>query len=303
MRQRYNNSVEKILSILKRAIDTLNNKFRFFCACISVVAALLSSCAMPQKEAPLPSDVDMSRINPTLSPLDAPVTDVSVDTVETEPPPAVLYDPVVLMYHLILEEPYNSNTTLFVRPEDFASHLDALSENGYRYLFAEEYQQLGEKSVVVTLDDGYEDNYTEMFPILKEKKAKATVFLITDLINTSGYLTTEQIKEMSQSGIVSFQSHTKSHPSLSSLDEERLHKEFRTSNEIIEGITGKKVTAIAYPAGKHNDLVCSVASQYYSVAFTTKSPLVVAPDNMLRIPRYGIGRGLGARGLINRIGG
>lgn len=279
--------------------------YKILILCVS--SLILSSCAFEALQVSnTPGTEDISNVNPMLETMDKPVTDASLDTVDTEPEtdppePEILYDPVILMYHLILEEPYNNYKNLFVRPQDFAEHLDVLNDNGYTYIFADEYKQSGNKSVVLTFDDGYEDNYTEMFPILKEKEAKATVFLITDMIGKPDYLNREQIKEMSDSGYVSFQSHTKSHLSLQSLDEDHLREQFEISKSVIEEITGRKVSAIAYPAGRHNNLVCKIAGEYFSFGYTTKSPVYVSPDDHMRIPRYGVWRDMRGKGLINMI--
>ena len=85
--------------------------------------------------------------------------------------------------------------------------------------------KLPPKPIVLTFDDGYEDNYTYAFPILKKFSFTATIFLITrDISGLSGWsdseetikeplLSWDKIKEMSDYGI-DFQSHTHTHPSL-----------------------------------------------------------------------------------------
>ena len=72
------------------------------------------------------------------------------------------YSPVVLMYHSVLEEPFTSLTGLFVRPVDFENQLDCMNRAGYEYLFADEFAYTSGKSVMITLDDGYEDNYSHL---------------------------------------------------------------------------------------------------------------------------------------------
>ena len=230
-------------------------------------------------------------------PTDPPATETEppeeTDTVsqETDPPaPAGEYRPKAMMYHLIMETPYNDLEALFVRPSDFDSQLRYLTDNGYGFMFADEWQIADRPTVILTFDDGYVDNYTDMFPILKKYGAKATVFLITDLIGTSGYLSEEQIREMASSGLVSFQSHTVSHPDLSYQTEATLRYQFSESVRIIEGLTGRTVRALAYPAGSFNDLVLSVASDYFSFCYTTKSPYSVKDYSPYTIPRYYIAR-------------
>lgn len=229
---------------------------------------------------------------------DASVTQTAQTTdVETEDPAAAVYTPSVYMYHLIMEEPFSIYEGLFVRPSEFEAQLDAIVDAGAVSLFADEYRMTSKPSVVLTFDDGYEDNYTTAFPLLKEKGVKATVFLVTDLIGTEGYLTEAQIREMAESGLVRFGCHTKSHVSLPSLGEERIREQFRASNEIIESIVGYEIRSLTYPAGDHNETVVGVAGEFFDFAYTTESPKSAASVSELTIPRYRVSRGSGA-GII-----
>ena len=220
---------------------------------------------------------------------------VETDTVsqETDPPvSAGEYRPKAMMYHLIMETPYNSLEALFVRPSDFDSQLRYLTENGYGFMFADEWQTADRPTVIITFDDGYVDNYTNMFPILKKYGAKATVFLISEMVGTDGYLSVDQIAEMASSGLVSFQCHTAHHVDLSYQDEATMRSEFSTSISKIESWTGRPVRALAYPAGSYNDDVIRVASEYFSFCYTTKSPYSVTEYSNYNIPRYYIARDL-----------
>jgi len=223
------------------------------------------------------------------------VTELSTDTEEVTVPPVIpekgTYTPAVFMYHLILDEPYSPYENLFVRPSEFEGQVKILNSLGYSYEFAENYGTKEYPTAILTFDDGYEDNYTEMFPILKKYNAKATVFLATSLIGTEHYLTESQIKEMSDSGLVSFQSHTVNHSDLTYLNEAYIRSEMENSISIIEGLTGKKVNSFAYPAGKYNALAVSVVGEYVSFAYTTASPYNDSSDNPLLIPRHRIPRG------------
>lgn len=270
--------------------------------------------------APVESDVKHTESDPTTE-ADSKTYPITMDSIplpdtlpaesETEPLPAesestaasqpetqpnVLYDPTkeyrpkAMMYHLIRDEVYGIYDNLFVKPTEFEKQLTLLDSMGYEYLFAEEWQIKNNPTVIITLDDGYLDNYTDMFPILKAHGAKATVFLVTNLIDTDGYMTREMIKEMSDSGLVSFQCHTVNHNSLSSLSEDGVRYEITESSRIIEEITGKPVRAIAYPAGQFNDTVISVAGETLNFAYTTKSPYSVTEYTDFTVPRYYIGR-------------
>ena len=71
---------------------------------------------------------------------------------------------------------------------------------------------LPKNSILITFDDGYKNNYTLAFPILKKYNMKATIFLNTKFIGKDEfYLNWDEIKEMYESGLVDFQLHTHSH--------------------------------------------------------------------------------------------
>ena len=91
----------------------------------------------------------------------------------------------VLLYHLVSDETYGPNEYLFVRVADFESQLAEIKRLGYETVFADELSQTrGKKCVVLTFDDGYEDNFTNVLPLLEKYDMKATVFLISDMIGT-----------------------------------------------------------------------------------------------------------------------
>ena len=200
-----------------------------------------------------------------------------------------------------MEEPYSIYDGLFVRPSHFSDHLDAMNAAGVTYLFADQFGKTESPSVILTFDDGYEDNYTTMFPILKEKGAVATIFLITDLIGTPGYLTEAQILEMAESGYVRFGCHTKTHANLAMLSEAQVRHELYTSTEYIENLVGYDVRSLAYPTGGYNEMVMAVASELFDFAYTTEAASVTASDQFIRLPRHAVYRDYGASFIWNTL--
>ena len=99
------------------------------------------------------------------------------------------------------------------------------------------------KSILITFDDGYKDNYTNAFPILKELNMNATIFVVSSLINGETSMTSQQIKEMSDYGI-DIESHTVSHKRLSEMSYNEQLEELSKSKKEIEEITGKSVIAV-----------------------------------------------------------
>ena len=210
--------------------------------------------------------------------------------------------PSVLMYHLILEEPYTELVNLFVRPSEFEDHLQKLCAAGCQFLFADAFGPQEQRSVILTFDDGYVDNYTEMFPILKKYGARATVFMIAGNIGAPGYLTEDMIREMAASGLVQFASHTLTHSSLTTLSPEGLEKEFSQSAQILCSLTGEYPKAVCYPGGTVNAFVQEMAAKYYQFGYTTKNSADTSGGDPMASPRVRVSRGMSGDAVLARLG-
>ncbi len=125
-----------------------------------------------------------------------------------KPPPRL----EILMYHDIVDagEPVSDWT---VTVKKFRSDMAWLWDNGYTSFLPGELpepEELPEKSVLITFDDGYESNYRYALPILREYGMKAVVSVIVQRIDTGvpGFLTWDMIREMAESGVFEIGSHT-----------------------------------------------------------------------------------------------
>lgn len=195
----------------------------------------------------------------------------------------------VLMYHSVNDNPVGV-AQLSVRSADFESQIQYLKEKGYTAItFAElKNAKRYQKPILITFDDGYLDNYQYAYPILKKYGCKATIFLVTDYIGKPGFLSEEEIKEMSD--LISFQSHTVSHRPLSGLNQAELEKECADSKMIIERLTQQPAFVIAYPNGAYNKQVLSIVSRHYSYGVTTKYGYYTAGGSSKKIMRIAISR-------------
>ena len=192
----------------------------------------------------------------------------------------------ILYYHSISDQPVGIYE-LSVATKNFEAQMRYLSENGYTAIsFAElEDFTVYEKPVIITLDDGYADNYTNAYPILKKYGLQATIFVISGLIGTAGYLTREEMKEMTD--IVSFQGHTTLHENLTRLRPKELLKALIVPRVKISAITGKPVYVFAYPTGYYNDTVKNAVSEHYDYAVTINSGYYEeGSDKLLILRRY-----------------
>lgn len=211
----------------------------------------------------------------------------------------------VICYHSINKDP-SGKSSIIISKEKFRQQLQTIKDNGYTtltmaqlngYLFED--KPIPEKSVVITFDDGYRDNYTDAFPILKEFNMNATIFVISSYLDRELYLTTEEIEEMSDYGI-DIESHTVSHVKLSTLSYENQLKELKNSKEIIEKITNKPVISIAYPEGKYNNTTKkAVIEAGYSMGFTIERGYADRNDNPAQLNRICIDYTYKPNNIIN----
>ena len=200
----------------------------------------------------------------------------------------------VLMYHEVSDDLFGIES-LFVSPDNMRSQLQYLYDAGYDPIFFSDLCHLSDydKPVLLTFDDGYIGNYTQLFPLLREFNMKATIFVITGLLNTPNYLTDEMVKEMSDSGLVSIQSHTVNHAYLGEISYEEQEYELRQSYFDITRLTGKPPYVLSYPTGSHNRDTVEIGREYYRFGVKMNGNTWVMDSELFDIERLYISRSTG----------
>lgn len=171
----------------------------------------------------------------------------------------------VLMYHAVDSQIWG-HRELFVTPEVMEAHLKFLLDNGYDPIFFEDLHRADQydKPVILTFDDGYRNNYTELFPLLQKYQVKATIFIVTSSIGSKETsMTAEQVKELSDSGLVSIQSHTVNHRVLRGLPAEEQRLEMEQSKLLVTRMTGREPFVISYPTGVFDANTLPLAQEFY----------------------------------------
>ncbi len=201
---------------------------------------------------------------------------------------------LVLNYHKV-DSSFNS---LAIPQELFEQQMEYLTQQGYHTISPDELYQgltgeteLPPNPVLITFDDGYVDNYTNAFPILKKYHMKATIFVVPGFTNVNkGYLTWDQMQEMEQDGIT-IESHTLHHKALEGLTDDQIIAELRNSKEHLEGRLGHPVEYLAYPTGTYNLHIANLAKEVgYRAAFTVKYGNVDQGSNVYALERVPIFR-------------
>ena len=190
----------------------------------------------------------------------------------------------ILMYHSI-DRVSDKNDRMSVSPDVFERQMKFLRDNKYNVIpldkavsYIKEGKRPPAKTISITIDDGYSNNFTNAYPVLKKYNLPATIFVITNLVGKEGFMTWDEIKEMSDSGLIDIESHTKNHHWLQHLDDGTLEDELKGSKDILEHRLGKPVRYLCYPMGNYDERVKRFTKACgYEAAFATK------PKRLLRL--------------------
>lgn len=234
----------------------------------------------PKKIAVLAKSTEM-KISPTAVSLVTPtltaVPTVSPTPVPTEIPMGYCLPVPVLTYHHV--QPWDiakqkGQTSLSVDSNVFDQQMGYLAAHGYTSVTSDQlihalkdHTSLPAKSVVVTIDDAYDDNYLYAFQILKKYHIIGNFMIPTGLlgIHTSGnsYMSWDQLREIAASGVGEVGDHTWSHYALGTGTLEKNQFEIITAKQQLQQNLGKTVDVFTYPygAGKSTPWVIDLLKQ------------------------------------------
>jgi len=202
----------------------------------------------------------------------------------------------IIMFHYV-ENVKDPNDTirkgLSISPYTFRKELEALANNQYQTYFLKDVQDILEgninystRSAILTFDDGYEDFYTDAFPLLKKYQIKSTIFIINNYIGRKGFLNKTQIKELVDSKLVEVGAHTLNHIYLKTVQEKIAKREITESKLELERMFGISVKSFAYPFGAFDQQTLNLVKEAtYSAAVSVIPGTLQNEDNIFYLSR------------------
>ncbi|MFP7442417.1 polysaccharide deacetylase family protein [Bacillus infantis] len=223
--------------------------------------------------------------------------------------------PVLSYHHIVSREDLSEShyikgklNPMVVLKEDFEKQMAYLKEKGYTsltlselYDFLARKKDVPAKSVVITFDDGYKDNYVEAYPILKKYNFTAVSFIITGYVTSKlhpyvpeeiQYLSLHEIERGCD--VFDYQSHTynlhqreknrfnQDASFLLTKEADQIEKDLRTSIRQLEG----RKKAFAYPYGEYSpNTINSLINLGFRMAFTVEKKAAERGDRIYEIPR------------------
>lgn len=216
--------------------------------------------------------------------------------------------PVLLYHHVqpLSEAKQLGHAQLTVDSGYFDSQMAYLAANGYHSLSADDlsdalinHHGLPAKPVLVTLDDGYDDNFNYAFQILKKYNIAGNFMIPTGLLENKGYMTWNQLKEIAGNSLMHVYNHTWSHSSLAGDAKDKIEYEITTANGQLESNLGKRVRIFTYPYGSYSPVVIGVLREHgFTAAFSTINGTMQCQSFIFELRRTHIGNApLSAYGL------
>ena len=159
-------------------------------------------------------------------------------------------------------------------------------------------KDIPDKSILITIDDGWKSVYTDAYPIFKEFNFPFTIYLYKNYVDGGGRaLTTPMINEMLESNLCTIGSHSVSHPFPSKIKKQKkrgskafdtfLDLEFGSSKKFLEDKFKQDITTYAYPGGFHTEEMFDTAKKHnYDFLFTVVPGKVKLETQNNLLPRY-----------------
>jgi peptidoglycan/xylan/chitin deacetylase (PgdA/CDA1 family) len=209
----------------------------------------------------------------------------------------------ILMYHSVIKnKSERGKHNIYVTVDKIRKQLYYLKSKNYETITFRDIHE-GKikdfnKKIILTFDDGYEDNYDLLFPILKELNYTAVIYLVTRLeYNVWGtkegeprrnLMSKAQILEMDAYG-VEFGGHTCHHLALDHISSEEAKFELEHSKSDIEQIINQPVISFAYPFGEKSENIKKLtAAAGYKYGISTKSGPINFQEDLMEIRRIEI---------------
>ncbi len=171
----------------------------------------------------------------------------------------------IWMLHRIVEHLSEKpeQRALEVTPDWLESEIKKYQHKGYHFIGIDEIGHSRHHWICITFDDGYRDNYTLAYPLLKRLGVPFTVYITTSFINNQMQMwwypneklgiSTDELKLLDANPLCTIGAHTVNHPKLDTLPRDQQYKEIAESKQTLESLLGHKVQHFSFPHGAHND--------------------------------------------------
>ena len=198
---------------------------------------------------------------------------------------------IVLMYHRFEENKYPSTN---IKIADFIKQIDLIKKKNFFFIHANDFENdlvnfKGKKKILLTIDDAFKSFYDQAWPILKRDKIPFILFVNTREIGSNGYMTWNQIKEISKEKFVHIGNHSYSHDYLVDKSDGEIRYDIELAIADFKKNLGYSSTFFSYPFGEYSINFKDVIKNFgFKYAFGQHSGVVDETKNFYELPRFSI---------------
>lgn len=255
-------------------------------------------------EAPLPSPIlpleTIQNFEPTVAATpSSTITPSASPSALPQPEDYCVNVPVILYHHIQRLETATilGHAALTVDSIIFDNQIKYLKGHGYHALTADDLVYslenrlpIPEKSVLITIDDGYDDNYTYAFLTAKKYQFVMNFMIPSSLIGKPGYMNWDHLREMHASGYAKIYNHTATHAPLGYITAQQIAQELETSNADFERELGFVPHIFTYPYGSYSPIAIDELKKYgFTAGFTTDPGKEECLSNIMLLKRVRVG--------------
>lgn len=210
----------------------------------------------------------------------------------------------ILVYHYVEYVKDTRDTirrSLNITPYVFENQILSLKLAGFTFItpgdindILSDKRIMPKNPIILSFDDGYEDFYTDVLPILKKNNVKAVQYVVSGFLDQPNYMSRIQVREVIKSGLVEIGCHTVNHPNLKSIPLSFAEQEIVGCKKDLFHYFGINVTSFAYPYGAYNELLFPILKKAgFNNAVTAQVGIEISQANLFEIPRIRPGGRMG----------
>ena len=195
-----------------------------------------------------------------------------------------------IMYHRFEENKYPSTN---IKMDIFKKHMSLINERGYNFFHPKEFQEKffvakKEKKILLTIDDAFSSFYNNAWPYLKKNKIPFILFVSTEHIGKTGYMTWSQIKEIENEEFGFIGNHSHSHDYLINFTFDEFKSDIDKSIKIFTNNLGYNPRYFSYPFGEYSLKQKNYIKNKFDIAFGQHSGVIDINKDFYELPRFPI---------------